>query len=275
MLRKEQIIPMDKCMDNVLLKIGDEDIIDRSIFFDLEHYLYKKPICIGVFGAAVYDPESQALVSTQYMIENKKDAEEILYLAEDYFLRMKKEGKDNIVTFSGNNDFTVINHLFNKHEIDMTFDDLFRKVDLQKEYEKKFKKNIGLKNLERLFSIKREGEVISGATLAKTFSRIMKDRDYIHRMPAEKVHKILVYNEQDVVNLARIMNHWEAVDITDVLTLEGIILEEKMRRLEALQREEELRQRLLENEEELLKDMDTFDDMTDMHGKLNIDPLGQ
>lgn len=240
---------MEKGKNEMILMVDGEDIMERSIYFDLEHYLYKKPICIGVFGAAVYDGWSGMIHSTQYMIENKRDAEEILYLAEDYFLRMKEQGRDNIVTFSGNNDFTVINHLFNKHSIDLTFDEHFRKVDIQKEYERRFKKNIGLKNLERLFSIEREGEVMSGATLAKTFSRIMKDRDYIHRMPADKVERILIYNEQDVVNLARIMNQWQEVSMSDVENLEGILLEEKAVKLERIRLEEEYRQSLLENTE--------------------------
>ena len=28
---------------------------EESIYFDLEHYVYKKPKCIGVFGACVYN----------------------------------------------------------------------------------------------------------------------------------------------------------------------------------------------------------------------------
>ena len=35
----------------------------------------------------------------------------------------------------------------------------------------------------------RESEVISGSNLAKTFHKIMKDKDYIKRMPKDKVEK--------------------------------------------------------------------------------------
>ena len=48
---------------------------------------------------------------------NKKDRDELLILAKKYFTRMKKMGKKVIVTFSGNNDFTVIKYLFNKYNI--------------------------------------------------------------------------------------------------------------------------------------------------------------
>ena len=67
---------------------------------------------------------------------------------------------------------------------------------------KKIRKlSIGLKKLEKVFDIVREGEVISGSNLAKTFHKVMKDKSYFKRMPEEKIEKILLYNEQDVINL--------------------------------------------------------------------------
>ena len=51
--------------------------------------------------------------------------------------------------------------------------------------------------------------MISGSNLAKTFHKVMKDRDYISRMPKEKVENILLYNEQDVVNLYKILISWK------------------------------------------------------------------
>ena len=36
----------------------------------------------------------------------------------------------------------------------------------------------------------------------------MKDKDYIKRMPEDKIEKILLYNEQDVVNLFHIYMNW-------------------------------------------------------------------
>ena len=181
---------------------------EEMIFFDLEHYVYKKPKCIGVFGACIYDFRTKTLKVTQYMIENRYEVIDILYLAKNYFVHMKNKGKKTIVTFSGNNDFTVINYLFEKYGIDYKLNKLFDDIDIQKEYEKEKSKSIGLKNLEKQFGIIRETEVISGSNLAKTFHKVMKDKDYISRMPREKVEKILLYNEQDVVNLYHIFINW-------------------------------------------------------------------
>lgn len=178
------------------------------IFFDLEHYVYKKPKCIGVFGACVYNSEDSRLYVTQYMIENKSEVVDILLLAKRYFMRMKKLNRSVIVTFSGNNDFTVIKYLFNKYNIHLDFSSEFETIDIQKEYEKIKKTSIGLKNLEKEFHIYREGELISGSNLAKTFHKVLKDREYIERMPKDKIENILLYNEQDVVNLYKIFVSW-------------------------------------------------------------------
>ena len=77
------------------------------------------------------------------------------------------------------------------------------------------KTSIGLKKLEKIFEIYREGEVISGSNLAKTFHKVLKDKEYIERMPKEKVNTILVYNEQDVVNLFNIFVNWKKYIGTD------------------------------------------------------------
>lgn len=112
------------------------------------------------------------------------------------------------MTFSGNNDYTVINYLFKKYNINFNIEVEFKSIDIQKEYEKSKKTSIGLKNLEKLFEIFREGEVISGSNLAKTFHKVLKDDEYIERMPKEKIDTILLYNEQDVVNLFKILTSW-------------------------------------------------------------------
>ena len=146
---------------------------------------------------------------TQYMAENKKDAIEILSLAKNYFEEMKmKYNKKYIVTFSGNNDFTVINYLLKAHKTDFLLEGYFGEIDLQKCYEKAEGTCIGLKALEKIFEIDRESELISGSNLAKTFSKIVKDDDYINRMPQEKKEKILLYNQQDVVSLFYIYVDW-------------------------------------------------------------------
>ena len=133
---------------------------------------------------------------------------DILVLAKKYFLKMREIGKKSIVTFSGNNDYTVINYLFKKYNINFNIEGEFKSIDIQKEYEKSKKTSIGLKNLEKLFEIFREGEVISGSNLAKTFHKVLKDDEYIERMPKEKIDTILLYNEQDVVNLFKILTLW-------------------------------------------------------------------
>ncbi len=213
MIERHNVIEIEKLLEENLLSIdGKNHLFKDALFFDLEHYIYKKPICIGVFGCCYLDNINNKLQVTQYMIESKKDGEDILNLARDYFYTMSsKHGKKYLVTFSGNNDFIVINYLFEKYNIDFNIEEHFIHIDLQKQYEKEKKICIGLKALEKEFGIIRESEVISGSNLAKTFSKIVKDNDYIERMPEEKKDKILLYNEQDVVSLFEIYVNWNAV----------------------------------------------------------------
>ena len=140
---------------------------------------------------------------------------------------MKEKGKKAIVTFSGNNDFTVIKYLFKQEGIKYNFDEEFDSIDIQKEYEKNKSASIGLKNLEKIFDIVREGEVLSGSNLAKTFHKVMKDRSYFKRMPQEKIDKILQYNEQDVTNLYTIYIMWKKyiineADVEDLTEIEEV-----------------------------------------------------
>ncbi|WP_373898256.1 ribonuclease H-like domain-containing protein [Haloimpatiens sp. FM7315] len=210
MILKESVhkISLDDLSYSLLFSLDDE-FFKQALYFDLEHYVNKKPICVGVFGCSYYDENIKSLVTTQYMIENQEDSKEVLYKAEEYFITMRdKFKKKYIVTFAGNNDFSVINYLFKKNEISLNVRDTFKEIDLQKEYEKKTGGSIGLKNLEKIFNIKRETEIIKGQNLAKTFKKIMKDRDYINRMPKEKKERILFYNEQDVISLFYISLYW-------------------------------------------------------------------
>lgn len=217
MIIRENKVKVDEYSDEFMMKPQDREYNpEELIFFDLEHYVYKKPKCIGVFGACEYNPQIRSILVTQYMIEDKDEAIDILYLARDYFMRMKNKGKKAIVTFSGNNDFTVINYLFQKNGISYDFNDQFDSIDIQKEYEKDRTGSIGLKNLEKIFDIIREGEVISGSNLAKTFHKVMKDKSYFKRMPEEKIEKILLYNEQDVVNLYYIYVNWKKYIIDNI-----------------------------------------------------------
>jgi uncharacterized protein YprB with RNaseH-like and TPR domain len=219
---RENKIKIEEYSDDFMMKSQDKEYNPEDIiFFDLEHYVYKKPKCIGVFGACEYDKKDSSIIVTQYMIEDRDEATNILYLARDYFMKMKQNGKKTIITFSGNNDFTVINYLFKENDIYYNFDQEFDSIDIQKEYEKDKKVSIGLKNLEKIFDIIREGEVISGSNLAKTFHKVMKDKSYFKRMPEEKIEKILLYNEQDVINLYYIYVNWKKYmfeeDVEDIL----------------------------------------------------------
>ena len=210
MIIRENIVDVEEYRLEEILNNKEVDCKpEESIYFDLEHYVYKKPKCIGVFGACVYNKKNKKINVTQYMIENKSEVVDILLLAKKYFIKMKREGKKVIVTFAGNNDFTVIKYLFNKYCIYFDFEKEFKSIDIQKEYEKDMKISIGLKNLEKIFEVYREGDVISGSNLAKTFHKVLKDKEYIQRMPKEKIETILQYNEQDVVNLYKIFINWK------------------------------------------------------------------
>ena len=210
MIIRENIVDVEEYRLEEILNNKEVDCKpEESIYFDLEHYVYKKPKCIGVFGACVYNKKNKKINVTQYMIENKSEVVDILLLAKKYFIKMKREGKKVRVTFAGNNDFTVIKYLFNKYGIYFDFEKEFKSIDIQKEYEKDMKISIGLKNLEKIFEVYREGDVISGSNLAKTFHKVLKDKEYIQRMPKEKIETILQYNEQDVVNLYKIFINWK------------------------------------------------------------------
>lgn len=211
LISRNEVVKVDEFDEKLSLTVNNNNFLwEDAIFFDLEHYVYKIPICIGVFGCCYYDKNTNSLLTTQYMIENKEDANDIIFMAEKYFNDcIENKNKRYIVTFSGNNDFTMLKYLFNKKKVDFDIESSFVHIDLQVEYEKVKKTCIGLKNLEKIFEIERQGELIGGSTLAKTFSRIMKDNEYFNRMPQEKVEKILKYNEQDVVNLFHILTTWK------------------------------------------------------------------
>ena len=231
MIIRENKVKVEGYSDEYMMKSQDKEYSpEEIIFFDLEHYVYKKPKCIGVFGACEYDKKNNNILVTQYMIEDRDEATNILYLAKEYFIRMKQRGKKAIITFSGNNDFSVINYLFKENGIYYNFDEEFDSIDIQKEYEKFKKLSIGLKKLEKVFDIEREGEVISGSNLAKTFHKVMKDKSYFKRMPEEKIEKILLYNEQDVINLYYIYVNWKKYIFEDVT--EDDILEADIEGLE-------------------------------------------
>ena len=115
-IKEHEIDINDLDLSNALSFNENYDIYKQAVYFDLEHYVYKKPKCIGVFGAGYFNEEKSKFITTQYMIEHKGEVRDILYLAKKYFIMVAVEKKKKyIVTFSGNNDFTVINYLFDKY----------------------------------------------------------------------------------------------------------------------------------------------------------------
>jgi len=244
---RENKVKVEECSEDFMMKSQDKEYTpEEIIFFDLEHYVYKKPKCIGVFGACEYDKKNNNILVTQYMIEDRDEATHILYLAKEYFIKMKQKGKKAIITFSGNNDFSVINYLFKENNIYYNFSEEFDSIDIQKEYEKNKKLSIGLKKLEKVFDIIREGEVISGSNLAKTFHKVMKDKSYFKRMPEEKIEKILLYNEQDVINLYYIYVNWKKYIYEDII--EESIIEDEVEDLEDLEEDFDIQENSLNND---------------------------
>lgn len=41
--------------ENELIFNENKELYKKAIFFDLEHYVYRKPVCVGVFGCCYYD----------------------------------------------------------------------------------------------------------------------------------------------------------------------------------------------------------------------------
>lgn len=210
MLYRERKIEIEDFDSKYALEVdGSKFNYKKALFFDLEHYIYRKPITIGVFGCCYYDEHKNSLVSTQYMIESKGEARKIVELGIKYFKKAKEElGKEYIVTFSGNNDFLVMNYLIEKYKIDYEIKENFKSIDLQKEFEKSTKEGIGLKDLEVIFDIERESEVIKGSNIARTFGKLFRDKEVPYSIPKEKQDKIMFYNEQDVVSLFYIYVDW-------------------------------------------------------------------
>ncbi len=92
MIIRENILRVDDVSNDLMINHeGMEFLPEDMIFFDLEHYVYKKPKCIGVFGACVYNSRTKSLEVTQYMIENRYEGLDILYLAKNYFISMKNK----------------------------------------------------------------------------------------------------------------------------------------------------------------------------------------
>lgn len=220
---------IDEAEQRPLLSQG-ADLLKRAVFLDLEHYIYHKPIAIGIFGACVR--EGEELVLTQYFLENRQDLKTLVEAARDFLLEQKAQGRDHLVTFAGKNDLMMLHGMFHKFNIPINLHDLFKHVDLQSQFKHKYSVAIGLTRLEGFAGLTREGPGISGSTIAKTFASIMNDPDYIHRMPKEKRQRLLEYNAQDVLNLYRIVAAWGQIDETLVTAYLQEVEEKKQRREE-------------------------------------------
>lgn len=196
------------------LMIRGESLKETSVFLDLEHYIFHKPIAIGIFGAAVR--EGDELVLTQYFLENRQDLKKLVRAARDYLREKLALGYPNLVTFAGKNDLMMLHAMFRNFSINDDLHELFEHVDLQSVFKREFSQIIGLTRLEEFAGIQRENPDISGSTIAKTFGRIMNDPKYFSRMPEEKIQRFLDYNAQDVVNLYHITARWDRISRTEV-----------------------------------------------------------
>ena len=188
--------------------------LDDSIFLDMEHYIYRKPIALGIFGAAVRDGDE--LVCTQYFLENRKDLKGLVKTSYNYLKEKQKAGYSQLVAFAAKNDLNVLHTMFRKYWLKSDLREEFKVVDLQSEFKKAYSETISLEALEDFTEIHRQGPSISGSTIAKTFANIVGDADYIHRMPKEKMVRLLDYNRMDVVNLFFIMANWDKISLEAV-----------------------------------------------------------
>lgn len=198
---------------------GNNSLIDpgRCVFLDLEHYIYHKPICIGIFGAARI--EGDELISTQYFLENSRELEALVKKSLRFLMDKKEQGYDHLVAFAAKNDLMVLQAMFARYRITAPLREIFQVADLQQEFKKTYHAAIGLGALEKLVGITRTSPDISGSTIAKSFARIMADPGHIKRMPQEKIERLLDYNKADVENLYHILDKWESIQEEDLAEL--------------------------------------------------------
>lgn len=192
----------------------ETELTSRSVYLDLEHYIYHKPIALGIFGAAVR--ENDELICTQYFLENKTDLKTMVLRSHEYLMRKRREGYDHLVAFAARNDLMVLHAMFHKFGLNTNLREVFQVVDLQTRFHKDFSAMIGLNALEQFAGVERTGPSISGSTIAKTFAAVMADPNYILRMPTEKKSRLLEYNRMDVVNLYYILDAWPDISQVEV-----------------------------------------------------------
>lgn len=216
---------------SLALKMAGASLEQNSVFLDLEHYVYHKPIAIGIFGAAVL--EGDELILTQYFLENRRDLKPLVRAARDFLIEKRDGGYTNLVTFAGKNDLMMLHAMYRNFGIADDLQELFRQVDLQSVFKQQYFETIGLTKLEEFVGIQRETPDISGSTIAKTFGRIMNDPKYFSRIPEEKIQRFLDYNAMDVVNLYRITANWEHITKTEVEEYREALKQQRSKKEEA------------------------------------------
>ncbi|PKK40401.1 hypothetical protein ABB02_00257 [Clostridiaceae bacterium JG1575] len=196
---------------SLALPLPQEVVYPQNVvFLDLEHYIYRKPVCIGIFGAA--RQEGADLVTTQFFLQNKQDLPHLVHESRLYLEKVQKEGATHLVAFAAKNDWLVLEEMFFRFDEPLEILDDFEIIDLQRVAYKEFRLNMGLGLLEELAGVDRQGEEVSGSTLAKTFAALMEDPLYCYRMPKEKMSRFLSYNHMDVLNMAKIFARWDDID---------------------------------------------------------------
>lgn len=196
----------------VLEGIDPVDLLKKAVFFDIEHYSYKLPRCIGIFGGGII--EGNKFISTQYLFQKKEDLLDIAKASKDYLRDREMEGKKYLISFSGRNDLLVLDYFFKKFSFNYDINKHFIHIDLQREIDKRFKVVIGLKALEGLLKIKRKNELISGSNISKTFRKLYSDDQYMDRILEEKIDNLLLYNHFDFYNLYYIVTRFNRINPT-------------------------------------------------------------
>lgn len=226
---------LNELMDEYGFSINNLQGLDELIFLDMEHYIYRKPIALGIFGAAVL--EGNELVCTQYFLENKKDLKGLVKTSYNYLNEKQKAGHSQLVAFAAKNDLNVLHTMFRKFRLRGDLREEFKVVDLQSEFKKAYAETISLEALEGFAEIHRQGPSISGSTIAKTFANIVGDADYIHRMPKEKMVRLLDYNRMDVVNLFLVMANWDKISLDAVNKFKEGRLMRRMKTMKAFEQD--------------------------------------
>ena len=71
MIIRENIVDVEEYRLEEILNNKEVDCKpEESIYFDLEHYVYKKPKCIGVFGACVYNKKNKKINYTPTTVKH-------------------------------------------------------------------------------------------------------------------------------------------------------------------------------------------------------------